>query len=559
MKQRKSPSLSDFATKHRVLITGREMALYGIDYLPDNLERVEISEMNSEMQEQWFLKWHKQFSTDKTTEFQDFLKDKIRCPEQLQELAKEPLLLYILAAMHRDDKLDLSKFKQATRTTAKILIYEQALEWVLTKQRSDNRHSRLNDKLTKQNPEALRRLLAEAAVCVVQSGGESASMEMVKARLQQDDEAKEWIAQAEEKLGGEALKTALGAFYLKSSSSGGVEFFHKSFREFLCAERLKQKLEDWTESGKRGKKYNLDDKQLHWEIYDFLGYGRLTPEIVEYLMGLLTESQEFKLTNLFQRLESFYRQWYDGEFIDSTEETLPQKKARELQRHSIQLGQRQVDIFTGLNTMILLLELHRYAQQRDDLKQDIYFYPSGQPHTDSSIYTSQLLRIINYSDSVQLGIFNEIIGQFLSGADLIGADLHCINLEGANLEGANLEGANLKGANLEGANLYCINIEGANLEGVNLKNANLDDVNLRDANLEGANFKGANLNDVNLRDANLDDVNFRNANLSNVNFEGANLTGANFTGANLNSVKLKGANFNDVYTEVFSGTNRNKY
>jgi len=499
------------------------MALHGIDYLPDNLERVEISEMSSEMQKQWFMNWKKQFNTDKTIKIQDFLQDAKRCPEQLQELAKEPLLLYMLAAMHRDDQLELSKFKQTTGTTAKILVYEQALEWVLTKQRSDNRHPKLNYELTRQNPEVLRRLLAEAAVCVVQSGGESASMQMVKARLQQDDEARELIKQAEEKLGGEALKTALGAFYLKSSSSGGVEFFHKSFREFLCAERLKQKLEDWTESGKRGKKYNLDDKQLYWDIYDFLGYGGLTPEIVEYLMGLLAESQEFKPTDLFQRLESFYRLWSDGEFIDSSEETLPRKKARELQKHNIQLGQRQVDIFAGLNIMILLLELHRYGQQRDDLKQEINFYPSGQPSSDNSSYRSRLLRIINYSDSVQLGNFNEVIGKFLFRANLVGA-----NLVGANLDHAHLIRANLYRANLDRARLIRANLIRANLIRAHLEGAILLGAILSDANLEGANLSSAILSDANLEDARLDRARLVRANLDRANLSGADLSGAKF-------------------------------
>ncbi|MBW4689537.1 MAG: NACHT domain-containing protein [Komarekiella atlantica HA4396-MV6] len=252
----------DYAQKHRVIITGRAMALHGIDRLPANLERVEIAEMDTELQNQWFNNWRQQFPTDKTTAFQEFLQNAQSCPNQVKELAKEPLLLYMLTAMHRDDKLDISKFEQATGTAAKILVYEQALDWVLTKQRSDSRHPDLNYELTRQNPEALQRILAEAAVCVVQSGGESASMQMVKARLQQDDEAKELIAKAEKELGEESLKTALSAFYLKSNDDGGVEFFHKSFREFLCAERLKQSLEEWTEPGRRGKTFNVDEQQF---------------------------------------------------------------------------------------------------------------------------------------------------------------------------------------------------------------------------------------------------------------------------------------------------------
>uniref|UniRef100_UPI0039A67869 pentapeptide repeat-containing protein n=1 Tax=Nostoc piscinale TaxID=224012 RepID=UPI0039A67869 len=454
---------------HRVIITGRQMALHGIDRLPPNLERVEIAEMDLELQERWFEKWYRKFSTQKTLDFMDFLlptdkkaisirqnklsievlknknfftfQNEQLCPQQITELAKEPLLLYMLTAMHRDDTLDINKFEQATETEAKILVYEQALNWVLTKQRADSRHLDLNYELTRQNPEALRRILAEAAVCVVQSGGESASMQMVKARLQQDDEAKELIAKAEKELGEEALKTALGAFYLKSNDHGGVEFFHKSIREFLCAEHIKQSLEEWTEPGRRGRTFNVDEQTMDWEIYDLLGYGGLTPEIVEYLMGLLIPSDEFRPVELFKRLENFYWRWFEGEFIDAPPENFPQKKMRLLQEQGIKQGQRQVDIYAGLNVMILLLELHRYAQGRDDLEQEIIFYPSGEPQENTR--TTQLLRIINYSEAIQLGNFTNLVGQFLSRANLSGADLSRANLSGADLSHANLSGADL--------------------------------------------------------------------------------------------------------------------
>jgi hypothetical protein len=68
---------------------------------------------------------------------------------------------------------------------------------------------------------------------------------------------------------------------------------------------------------------------------------------------------------LFQRLEDFYLRWCEGEFIDMLPESLPQKKMRLLrdQLKTQELGQRQIDIYAGLNVMILLLELHRYGQR----------------------------------------------------------------------------------------------------------------------------------------------------------------------------------------------------
>ena len=62
-------------------------------------------------------------------------------------------------------------------------------------------------------------------------------------------------------------------------------------------------------------------------------------------------------------------------FIDATAETLPQRKARQLQNYQVFTGQRQVDIFTGLNVLILLLEIHRHAQLVEALKTVIHFYP----------------------------------------------------------------------------------------------------------------------------------------------------------------------------------------
>ncbi|MEH2080407.1 MAG: hypothetical protein V7K89_10450, partial [Nostoc sp.] len=116
----------------------------------------------------------------------------------------------------------------------------------------------------------------------------------------------------------------------------------------------------------------------------------ITLEVVEYLMGLLAESSEFhdveRLCQLFQRLEDFYFRWCDGEFIDAEDANLPLIKKKQLREQlperEIELGLRQVDVYTGLNVMILLLELDGYALRKDDLKDKITFHPCGKPNTD---------------------------------------------------------------------------------------------------------------------------------------------------------------------------------
>lgn len=286
---------------------------------------------------------------------------------------------------------------------------------------------------------------------------------MIVTRLGKDDsDAAKILNELIDKSGEKALKTALGAFFIRlagGEKGGGVQFYHKSFGEFLCAKRLQQSLERWTTLVKIGtqQEWLITKQQLAEQIYDLLGYGGLTPEIVEYLLGLLTKSHEFRPVELFQRLSDFYWRWCDGEFIDDDKSTLPMRKMRELREQlpdrETNLGQRQVDVYTGLNIMILLLELHRYGQsQNDDIKQKLTFYPCGQPNADGQLADETLLRrLINYGDCVGDGGFRDTVGLFLSGANLDGA-----NLSGAKLSGAKLSGANLSDANLSGADLQNI-------------------------------------------------------------------------------------------------------
>ncbi|NEO43676.1 MAG: hypothetical protein F6K55_05885 [Moorea sp. SIO4A3] len=493
---------------HRFLVTGRELALQGID-IPRNLERVEIALMDEKLQQQWFRKWGNLVGQDKATEFQDFLQAQ-HCPERVKQLAQEPLLLYILAAIYRDGKLTAQMFEWASSTNAKILIYQTALDWVLTEQRPE----KLNFNLTEQETDDLRRILSEAGLCVTQAGGEWAAITMIEERLKGDDGARDLLEKAQQRIGENPLRNALAAFYLRPASGSGVkegavEFVHKSFGEFLCALRLKESLEEWTEPGKKRRRFAIDDNQLAEEIYDLLGYGRLTPEIVDYLMALLDTSDDFRPVQLFERLEEFYLCWCHGEFIDILEETtLPQKTGQKFRKHGLELGQRQVDIAAGLNTMILLLELHRYAQTKDELKDKIFFHPCGkldtelvESHrfdiqrlvafsvTDSNgvtFDTQRLLQIINYSNGKEFWNFIMTIGAYLrytdlrytylSQADLTGADLTGADLRYANLRQADLRQADLTGADLRQAKLRQANLSGANLSGADLREANLENI-----------------------------------------------------------------------------------
>jgi uncharacterized protein YjbI with pentapeptide repeats len=554
---------------HRFLVTGRESALQGIErFLPSNLERVEISQMDDQLQQQWFSKWKQLFDKnlldqkkDNAKAFQEFLQAQ-SCPKQVQQLAKEPLLLYLLAAMHRDGQITDQMFEGVSSAKAKILIYQKTLDWVLTQQRPKD----LNRDLTALETEGLRRILAEAGLCVTQTGGEFTSIKHIDERLKFDDDAKELLEEAQKRIEN-PLRNALAAFYLRPTSAtgekeGAVEFVHKSFGEFLCAQRLRDSLVNWVSGEQRYErwKYSTRKDQLEKEIYDLLGYGGLTQEIVDYLMALLVPNsgekfQPTQFQHLFERLKDFYHDWCEGRFINAYrnnlldeehQDNLPQNKMMQLQKYGSKLGLREVDIYTGLNAMILLLELHRYAQSSDELKDKIVFYPCGQQDTQD-FDEQRLSCIISYSNSIAIDTFLRTVGVFLSGANLSGANLSGADLSDAIFTSANLSGANLSGAIFTSAIFTSANLSDANLSGAIFTSANFSDAKLNRANLSGANLSDANLSGAKLRSAKLSSAKLSSADLSSAYLRSADLSNADLSGADLSDAGLSRANLRSAY------------
>lgn len=374
--------------QHRVLITGRTLALQSIESrMPSNLARIDIIPMDDRLQAQWLTQWQEILSEDELNLKEILGNDQL--PERLQELSREPLLLYLLAAMYRDKELKLEMFKAGEDSQSKVLIYERTLDWVLTKQRAKGYRKEpqslekitaqdLNPDITELAPESLRRVLQEAGLCVVQSGMEFAHIQVIEDRLSQDNTAKDFLTVAQKKLETDdtPLRNALAAFYLQEGrqGEGAIEFVHKSFGEFLCAERIAKSFIDWCQPG-RNRQYDIPNPEFYWEIYDLLGVNALTPEIVEYLIALLFTKDEFDGHKLLKRLQDFYNQWRDGFFIDSDPPTLPQKKMKEINniQNIPKKGQRQIDAVAGLNVLIMLLKLSK-SLQMDEFLMDLHLY-----------------------------------------------------------------------------------------------------------------------------------------------------------------------------------------
>ena len=522
---------------HRVLITGRPMALQGHEFeLPKNLSRVGIVPMADELQERWMANWQAYTGEENTQKLRSLIRAE-HWSQELQDLAREPLLLYLLAVLARSDKLNPQVFDQKQGIAVKIEIYSTLIDFVLEQQRTDAESGKnITEILTGLKPKQLRGVLGELALCITQTGTEGTSVDALKQRMPEKTE----------KIDDLAKHNILAAFYLKKESqSGSIEFIHKSFREFLTAERLQQTLAKWTEV--RQDEYDEEEEvvshpQLEWQIYDVLGYGILTQEILDYLMGLLQQRPDFSWGKLAQRLQKFYFRWAKGEFIEQPTETLPQRKAGQLQKQGIDRGQRQVDIYTGLNAMLLLFALHRYGQTlpEDALKAQLSFHPCGLEGTDNWD-NAQLLRLISYSDCLRTSSFTNLLGRHLSRADLSNADLSRADLSRADLSRADLRRADLRNVNLSSAYLRRANLSSADLRSADLRNANLRNADLSNADLSSAYLISADLSNADLRNADLRRTDLSRANLRSAYLISTDLRRADLRRAYLISADLRRA------------------
>jgi hypothetical protein len=217
-----------------------------------------------------------------------------------------------------------------------------------------------------------------------------------------------------------------GDRYLQTEIAPLGNLLDDSFGENLVATELKEAIVDWSSSivTRKGSIDQIEQERLEWEIYDLLGYGCLTREIVDRLWMMLVDNDDWQPVRLFDRLNEFWESWCDGVFIDrEPSDNLPQKKMRLLHEqmpgYAKTSGIRQVDVYTGLNILILLLKLNSYAREKAELKNKIVFYPNGKPGNED---LNRLQKAISYGESIELGIFRNVEHY-----------LHDVNLNSANL------------------------------------------------------------------------------------------------------------------------------
>ncbi|NJN32263.1 MAG: hypothetical protein HC824_18950, partial [Synechococcales cyanobacterium RM1_1_8] len=518
--------------EHRIVLTGRSLSLLDRPLaVPSNIDRLEILPMDGDLQESWLQQLAQRVGF-RPDQFKLFLLNPA-LPNCIRELSCEPLFLGLLANMHHQGALDIDRFQHCSDAAAKVLLYSNLLDWVLAQN-------------TEVSADQLRAVLRQAGLCSVQLGTETVPLGAIQDRLSRHHSTRTIPLPDNLVIRPPAMPLPIARLQPALPTRHGATFCisHRSFSQFLYAEQLRIGLENWAKLRKPGTATAAVD----WEIYDLLGYGGLSREIVQFLLVMLNQSKTFEPEALFHRLQDFYLRWATGTMIDEEPPTLPQRKMQRLrsqqQYREHPLGQRQVDAYTGLNVMILLLELNRYARHREELKQTIIFYPNGR--TSLAKHSQRLLHISHYSQCIGTGAFGKIVGPFLSNVHLGGSDLRGLDLRGVDLSGCNLSGCNLSGADLSGADLSGADLSGANLGGTDLSGANLRRVSLSRALMTGAHLVGAFLSNADLIGALLHGANLSRADLSLADLSLADLRGTTLNQADLSLADLRSANLSSA-------------
>lgn len=501
--------------------------------------------------------------------FEIFLKE--TCPPDIEkDFSREPFLLFLLANLYNDRAIE-RHLRGKEDSQARVLIYKEALVHSfgrLYKKRFAkdlSREMRSNKKIQKKEFERiLESLLEELALCAVQTDGRTVTVSVLKARLSDDfcsarlfvDYVENKAISGQENVLARTLSKLLSCYYVKFYEAGKEELFefsHKSFAEYLYAQRIIGGLKKLAIQNS-GNSSSVDKFSAENEICDLLGHGKLTIETINYLKASIIEVNETELQSVFVCLNDFYSKWCEGYYLSSISgKELPWKELHERQRlYGICPNVKQSDIYTGLNVIILLLELHRYSQTTFGLSSQLAFEPSLSVDDDSTRGRENFLRAIGYChcmepdaiSSPSTRYFANNVGQFLEKINLLGAVLQGSDLSETNLAGANLRSANLSRTCLAGTNLAEANLCGSRLILSDLRGADLTGADLTGADLSGAEL--SNLDFTLVAESSLIGVTLVGAHISGTNLRGVDLTGSNLSGLDLSRSDLRDTNLTDT-------------
>ncbi|WP_366146325.1 pentapeptide repeat-containing protein [Crocosphaera sp.] len=462
-----------------------------------------------------------------------------------------------------------------------------------------------DDRFYRLSGDVLRQLLWQTAQAITAMRKETISRNELQLRIDKK-QFKENLQSVVEKITKKHLLSRLIiSFFFKENTGEGCEFVHKSFREYLFAEAIVERLKVYGKNKKVIQQYEKDpekgfpEREKFWQNFNTsdpryhltrdlskcFATAWLSPEIRNHLLNILaweieraseiTESSSptplDKWGYIRDALADIWDWWAEDMVFRSqpkeneynTPEFAPpyllelaklcspldqQVWMNELPEpeggHTI--NARLGDGFFHLTAIIHGL-LYEYARKElsDSVElQETQHRRRYQTLAIAKDENDQKIALIQFAPSGKDRKYFQTLVNRINGAKTRpqGQFPRYVCGVAINLYEAILSGAILSGANLSGAILSGANLSGANLYGANLYGANLYEANLYGAILDGANLYEANLYEANLSGANLYGANLSGANLSGAILSGAILHRANLYGANLYGANLSGAN-----------------
>lgn len=551
---------------HRVIVTGRPETIRSISpQIPSNFAWGAIASIEKKSLKSWLKQWSSLVGAEEAQKFQEWLSDD-HCPEELRTLAMEPSLFYLVAKMHQNGKIQRESIETIEESSkesvfysshqAKVSLLEAVVSEALETSRSDPESPRSNWQ-TKQlvlHSEDLRSILMEAGLWIVQSGQEQAPLSLIVERLEKCQKvhlaAKIQQIKQTKHFGINPFQNALATFHLKSRQHPdySVEFVHRSFGDIFCAERLSVGLMDLIDAREIYQaRPAAAEINFNQQIYDLLGYGHLSQDMIAHIV-LLLERKEVDWSTLFDQLKTFYFVWAEGKDLEfpagSDQLDFSQRTVEEFRQYGLQIGQREVEIYTGLNVLKLLLTIHALSQSGDN-PSAIHFNPCGEPNTNDFVQ-DRMLRIIDSSNCLGPQTFLHQVAPYLKNAELSYVDLKNVDLRNIDLANVDFSYANLRNADFRNANLSKAGFINADLRNVDLKDANLSSADFRNVDLRNADLSNVDLSNTDLNYADLNSVNFSGANLTAASLIDTNLRNSDFTAANLKQTNFRNADLSSV-------------
>ncbi len=517
--------------------------------------------------------------------------------DHIAELLNQPILLHMIA------KLGIKLTEGMTRST----LYDQMFTTILTRQYDESRQLEAHENLktvfkktkVEQLREPMRRLAGEVAYQIFINEQEyvnkyqlahAEGVQLNKLFRKNDNSSQTAF---------ENLRTLMMSFYMREvprteddrktveadDFEYALEFVHKSFQEYMCAEHywvtLKRKL-----LAKEEDDYTIDDANSALKFCQgLMSHRMLTQEIVEYLEEIIAKDQRqdadtvaevgermhhllpYLLKHDFllqyntkekhppavQSRNAFYAWWQILMMAAPNANHVPEGELIKEQLFNYLRQGQYIQIF-NLRHQCLEVSHFPFVQwgmwKLDHvILADSYIYGAdfeGVRLTDAHLENAVLNRADLQSADMRGANMKNVR---MTQANLIKSNLRNARLEFAALEEADLRGAVLINADLTNADLTKANLEKANLKLVILKEAELVEAKMEDAYLEKANLKGANLTDVSLVGADLPFANLEGANLRRANFMSTDLTGASLDGAYLEDANFTGAELDEEQRE----------